>query len=524
MPAMMWVPQFLGGPVLHWELVRAARKPWVRSLGMLYGVWLWGQFILLAPPPVPTYQATWNYQTWWDYQTWSNQTWWDYQDRLEFLRQEQIARTVYASGYVSTLLHQQLILIAFLTPALAAAALGYEKQNNTLMALFGTDLTDREVVLGKLLGRLAVLGLVLLTALPLVVIMATIGDVSVLRILMALAQAAALIMALAGIAMLASVWAKRTADAILACYAAIIIVYLALEIFLVSFPLPSWLEVLDILRQLMTPQVQLDEPWLIRYFCHLAAYAGVGVACLALARRSLRGACLREFDRRPPRWLWSFRPAVGDSPIRWRERYVIGLAPIPWLRFIPDYITKVAVFTFSSILAFSALDNLSGRMLIPLLRTAHFQLAYQALGGSNNPTRLTLEVCAMGGVLLLIGTIVVAVRCANSIREEKQRQTWEDLVLTPLTMEEIVNDKRSGILQAGVSYLILYALPMLALSTLGGGTGLFVAGSWIGCAVACMLLAAHFGMALSGSGAQGDGPGQIASEEADESVIEISID
>jgi hypothetical protein len=76
-------------------------------------------------------------------------------------------------------------------------------------------------------------------------------------------------------------------------------------------------------------------------------------------------------------------------------------------------------------------------------------------------------------------SLVVGVRCAGSVAAEKRRKTWDDLILTPLPIEEIVKSKMKGVLEATPPYLIAYVLPMLALSALNGATGLVLASVFI---------------------------------------------
>src|SRR5205823_5409629 len=111
-------------------------------------------------------------------------------------REEISARKIFARHYISTLLYQQFILIVLLIPALAAGALGREKECGTLLPLLTTDLTPLEIVSGKLWSRLALLFHSTLGAIPLLVLMISIAEVPVVPILLALIQAAVISFAL----------------------------------------------------------------------------------------------------------------------------------------------------------------------------------------------------------------------------------------------------------------------------------------------------------------------------------------
>jgi hypothetical protein len=293
--------------------------------------------------------------------------------------------------------------------------------------------------------------------------------------------------------MLASVLTRRTTDAILACYAAIVVSYFTAQILLVSVRLPAWVDPLQVLADLLAP---LPAPRTLPVLLHLALWVGVGAACVALAVRWLRPAALGQAEQRPGRWLWAFRRRVGDDPVCWRERYVIGLAPLPVLRMVPTWMGRTGVLVFSAIVAATGVDWATGRSFFPTLRSGDLPALRRLLHGVDS-NRLASEVTTMGVILIVLGVAVVGVRCAGSISEEKRRKTWEDLVLTPLSMEEIVSGKRRGVLGAVIPYLAAYALPMFALGALAGRSSVTAAAVWVAVAGVLMVAAAWVGMEVS---------------------------
>ena len=104
------------------------------------------------------------------------------------------------------------------------------------------------------------------------------------------------------------------------------------------------------------------------FVAHLGVWAFLGAVCLALGSGRLRKVCVEQRDKRPSRRLWAFRPAVGNNPIRWRECYVIGLAPMPILRIVPRWLALLAVFTFSAAIAGMIADNLAPGFMTALLQ------------------------------------------------------------------------------------------------------------------------------------------------------------
>ena len=63
---------------------------------------------------------------------------------------------------------QQLIFLVLATPAFVAGAITDEKSQGTLQHLLTADLTTREIVLGKFLGRMAQVALMALVGWPLI--------------------------------------------------------------------------------------------------------------------------------------------------------------------------------------------------------------------------------------------------------------------------------------------------------------------------------------------------------------------
>jgi ABC-type transport system involved in multi-copper enzyme maturation permease subunit len=466
------------GPVLHWELVRAARRPVAPLLRAGYVAWLFVQFLFLIeglasePRGVPPSHVA---------------------SSLSTLQQRAAARSSFAARYVADVLYWQLILILLITPAFTAGALGHEKERNTLTALLCTQLESEDIVVGKLLGRLAVLGNLAFAGLPFVVPMAVIGDLDLGRILLAVMQQAILTAAVAAASMLAAVWTRRTNDAILACYSAIVVLLLIGPVILNGRPVPAWLDPFVNLDPVTNPKAEPPPLFPV----HLAIWLVGGALCLTLAERRLRPASLHQLERRPSRLLWAFRPRVGNAPIRWREQHVIGLSPLPWLRIVPGWMAKLGILIFSAMLAATGLNNVTGKSLFPALEARNFTHAGQALQ-MLDPGAVPEEIFVMGCVLFAFTAVVVGVRCSTSIAEEKRRKTWDDLILTALPLDEIVREKRWGIIQAATPYLAVYALPMFALAAFGGMSGVVAAMFWVGGSWVCTLGAARFGMAFAG--------------------------
>src|SRR5262249_11663219 len=90
-----------------------------------------------------------------------------------------------AERFVSAILAIQSLAILVLTPAYLAGAVVEEKERGTLDLLFTTHLRDREIVLGKLAGRLVHLAGILAAGLPLLTLVQLWGGVDIYALLAA---------------------------------------------------------------------------------------------------------------------------------------------------------------------------------------------------------------------------------------------------------------------------------------------------------------------------------------------------
>jgi ABC-type transport system involved in multi-copper enzyme maturation permease subunit len=415
---------------------------------------------------------------------------------LEIRRQEAVAAAADAGRYISFLLYQHLVLLLILTPVLTAGAIVYEKERDTLQALFGTELRSREIVVGKLLGRLIALGLTTAAVLPPLAFATALATIPVWRVVLALVQSAVLAYALASACLLASLWTRRPTDAVIGCYATMIVTFLLGGIALsglVALGLPGLVEELNPLEHLKRLLDATGTFRPVEFLCHLAFWFAAGTLCLAVAALRVRPVSAHQAEKRAPRWLWAFRPPIGNNPVRWREQYVLGLAPIGVLRVIPRWMGRLGVLSFAVILAGDSLGHVVGRHVFRLFLTGQFAALWAVL---RHPlkNRLSEDLNLMGGALLLLASATVCLRCAGCIAEEKRRKTWEDLILTPLTLGEILGSKYSGIVRAAVLPVLLYSLPMFALSALGGWAGVFQAGVWVVATGGLLSLTGAFGI------------------------------
>jgi hypothetical protein len=62
---------------------------------------------------------------------------------------------------------------------------------------------------------------------------------------------------------------------------------------------------------------------------------------------------------------------------------------------------------------------------------------------------------------VLFASLLVGVRSSGAVCGERERQTWDTLLMTPLNAQTLIRAKHRGILQATHLYLLAYAAPAL---------------------------------------------------------------
>ena len=108
----------------------------------------------------------------------------------------------------------QLALVLFISAMLAASAVAQEKDKKTLILLLLTRLSNREVVLGKLLASLLNVLVMLAAALPLFMLTMLFGGVSVVQIARVYAVTLATVLAAGSLGSTLALWREKTFQAL----------------------------------------------------------------------------------------------------------------------------------------------------------------------------------------------------------------------------------------------------------------------------------------------------------------------
>jgi ABC-type transport system involved in multi-copper enzyme maturation permease subunit len=360
----------------------------------------------------------------------------------------------------------QLLLFLFFAALSTASAVAQEKDRRTFLLLLMTDLRDGEIVLGKMVGSLLPIGLLLLGSVPLLMFLVLMGGVSVQQVLQAVLVTGATALAAGSLGGLIALWRDRTFQS-LALTVLVLVLYLCLVRGLVVLAplLPQvpeesvlrWQEFLDpfLAMQSVQDPGQLLTGRLPPAYIFAAVMVGISVVLnlwgiVGLRRWNPSGEPImqRELPEDQPevseidRALAHAAPGkariVGKNPILWREIFTRAYGRRPLL-------VKTAYALVLALICYSALG--------PLILQGE-RIAYTAAYG----------LIPLGVLSLLL----VAAQAATAITSERDTGALDLLLVTDLTPKEFIFGKLGGICYNTKEFL----LPPLILAGIYG---------WYGC-------------------------------------------
>jgi ABC-type transport system involved in multi-copper enzyme maturation permease subunit len=432
----------LFGPVLFYDLVRIARRTRYILLRTLYAILL---AVLLF----------WVYATWYLGAP---------QGRIEASRM-----ALFAESFFYTFMVIQFLTVIVLTPAYTAGAIAEEKDRKTLEFLLATDLYNREIVLSKLLSRVANLTLIVLAGLPILSFLQFMGGVDPNLVLAGFAATAMTMFSLAGLSILYSVWYKRPRDAIVMTYltsATYLLLSLGAWILMIvplgiaTWPSTStwsspitlgevveWLNsgnivtAVSLLAYRLAGNRYLEEtlPEVLRDY---AVFHGlVFAACTGWAILRLRVVAMQETygkaKKEPLLVRMQVRPRVGQFPMIWKEVFAE-----PGFRFnvfsrIVLGVLVLGTFVPAIIMLAIALDEVFG--IWGRVRWGRVGSIFEWL-----PAAMNIWARIVGTLVACLMLLAVVVRASGSISGERDKQTLDALYTTPLSSDAMLLAKALG--------------------------------------------------------------------------------
>lgn len=423
----LWRPLF--GPVLFYDLIRSTRRGRYAALRCLYAAALLLILFLF-------------------YAKWSNGLWevW----LISTVHPTDASR--FAAEFFYAFITVQFLAVVFLTPAFTAGAIAEEKERRTFEYLFTTDLGNGEIVIGKLVSRLAFMALLILTGLPLLSLLQFLGGVDPGLVLAGFAATALTMLSIASLSLLNSAYVRKPLTAIFLTYLELIVYFAA------SFYLGDGLSCIP-------PGKWGPEHYLLAWFCSGNAWVVLNQLTLILSATGSFTTALPQLVRAYalfhvplallslvgatlPLRLWmrsqlsargqrSFvlaitqkrLPRVTDQPMIWKEVFAE-----PTFRFNRTGMVVTATFVSISLI-------LCTFVLICLFSFGWSTGTMNLYMNSGARSLGTFIAC-----LLLMG---VAVRAAGSLSGERDRDTLVSLLSTPLEDGEILWGKWLGSVLCG---------------------------------------------------------------------------
>jgi ABC-type transport system involved in multi-copper enzyme maturation permease subunit len=369
--------------------------------------------------------------------------------------------SAFAEEFFFVFISLQFVAAVVFTPALTAGAIAEEKQRKTLEYMLTTDLGNHEIVLGKLVSRLAYLALFLITGLPMLSLLQFLGGVDPEWVLAGFTATALTMFSLAGVSIFFSVFSPKPLTAIFLTYFTVA-VYVTLSSFLeyptfarTTWPnLTEWLEYIFTAGNIWLAVQELahaarsttgwmppgspvtfmgSSPWwlvaiygtfhfLVGFVCILAAFLPLRVWAKATASARGRRAFVVALTQKR-------LPVIGHSPMEWKELYAE-----PMFRFNRTGMVVTSTFVFCCLLG-------GAFILMAYLATASVLGNWDQYG--NHAVRYlgTFVAC-----LFLTG---VGLRASGCLTGERDRDTLVSLLVTPLTNGAILWAKWWGSVLSG---------------------------------------------------------------------------
>jgi len=386
--------------------------------------------------------------------------------------------------------YAQVILICLIAPLFMAGAIASEQAGQTYNILLTTPLTNLQIVLGSLLGRLFFVLALLLSGLPLFAVLLIFGGVPIEAVFVAFAVAGLTAITVGSVAVALSVLRAGGRKAVfifvISVVAYLVVAYMLDLAILRPIGTPNqttWLTPLHPLLVLESAQSALSYqppawetltgyPWIVKLYLakpfitfmllSFGTSVGLMLICALVLRRIGQGGLpvvtrLRKMLRLPMPGEERTRVAreIWANPIAWREANTRGNGP-----------TAVALRWLFLVVAL-----LLGLSVILLYHGN--QLQALGLANSAEATRQLLLILLV--VEVAITAMVAIYMSAGAVSREREDGTLDLLLTTPMTQKQYIWGKLRGL----VSFLaLLLAAPILTLAMVSVYTMIGLLAQW----------------------------------------------
>jgi ABC-type transport system involved in multi-copper enzyme maturation permease subunit len=339
-----------------------------------------------------------------------------------------------------------LTLLVFFAALSAASTVAQEKDRRTFILLLLTDMRDYEIVLGKLLGSLLPIALLLLGSVPVLAMLLLLGGIDPEQVLQAILILAATAFGSGSLGGLIALWRDRTFQS-LALSVLFLVLYLCLVEALSAIPgLPpesvnlvqAWLDPFRALDAVLEPGVggRMLHPAYGYFIAMMAISIGINLLGIFRLRKwNPRGEPIMQRERKDDdedkdRVRAHAAPGavrqVWENPILWREIRTLAYGRRPLL-------IKVAYFVVVGLLCYYALSG-------PISGEVHGRQSGSVLYGLVPVAVLSL--------------LLVSAQAVTSITSERDGGALDLLLVTDLSPKEFIFGKLLGIAYNVKEFLI----------------------------------------------------------------------
>jgi ABC-type transport system involved in multi-copper enzyme maturation permease subunit len=347
----------------------------------------------------------------------------------------------------------QVSLVMLAAPAATAGSICMDRARGTLTHMLITDLSDVEIVLGKLGARLAPIIGMITCGVPVVALATLLGGIEFSAIAGLFIVSLSLALLGCTLAITISVWATKTHDVLLA-------LYLIEGLWLLTLPLwygwtaggrimppPDWFRKANPYALVFAPYNQPGFVGVGDYMVFFGVVVLISTFLAVLSVAKLRHVVIEQSGRAQRQWLRLPRlrrvfpswigPSLDGNPVLWRE----------WHRNQPSRLGRLL---WRAMLAVS--------WILAALGT--YELINEGHGTASHRLGMGLEI------QLLFGLLILTVTATTALAEERVRGSLDLLLTTPLSTSSIVIGKWLGVLRC---VFVLVLLPLY--------TAIFMAGS-----------------------------------------------
>jgi ABC-type transport system involved in multi-copper enzyme maturation permease subunit len=335
----------------------------------------------------------------------------------------------------------QVSAVLLLTPALVAGSIAEEKERRTLDYLLASDLRNWEIVIGKLAARMLHLMVLIAVGWPILALLRLLGGVAMENVLAAFAITASTALATGALSIWCSVQARRARDAVMRVFViglALLLLPPLVTIFS-RFGSSSWVALESVTDEFLAanPYACLNGA-ITQSGTHWAPViqlvrnqALLTVPCVLLALWRVRRVYLKDstsaIAHRARRAIRLLRLPMGDMPVLWKELFAER----------PALSLGIIGLIAQTLLFLAAIGP--GVWIFVLAVTGHRAGYFD---------ELHWYVTVVGTAVSCVGLLMVAVHAAGSISVERERQTWDGLLSTPIEPSQIIHGKLAGSLYA----------------------------------------------------------------------------